>query len=610
MTTPSSTPPSPSSLPLPGASVPAPLTLDVLNAASLDDFTQRLDGLYEHSPWVMERAAARRPFKSAAALKLALATAVREASRDEQLALIRAHPELAGRAAIAGELTADSAGEQARAGLNACTPEEFATLQTLNADYRARFGFPFIIAVRGPTGAGLTRTQIIAAWQRRLRHAPDQEFKEALRQIDRIAEIRLADRLPQPRAFGEQIMQWAETLASHSDSPDDLTCTYLTPAHRAAASQIATWMQAAGFDSVRHDAVGNVVGRYRADPAIDAPALVSTGSHYDTVRNGGKYDGRLGVLLPIVLVEHLHRAGRRLPYDLDVVAFAEEEGVRYGSTFLGSSAYVGRFDPAVLDAVDAQGIAMRDALRAAGLDPEAIDAAAVDVARLKHYFEVHIEQGPVLFERNLPVGVVTSIAGSLRRLLTLRGVASHAGTTPMDMRRDAACAAAEIVLAVERRCAGTPSLVGTVGVLTVPNGSVNVIPGACTVSLDIRAADNAVRDAAVADLETEIAAICARRQISVVTEELMRAAAAPCAPHEMAYWSEAISARGLPACALPSGAGHDAMKLAEVAPITMLFTRCGNGGISHNPLEIMTADDAQLAAELTLDFLERLAADT
>ena len=587
--------------------LPTPLTLDILNVATPEAFATLLDGLYEHSPWVMLRAAEARPFASAAALKYALALSVRNANREEQLALVRAHPELAGRAAVAGNLTADSAGEQARAGLNACTPEEFARLQELNAAYNQRFGFPFIVAVRGPTGAGLTRHQIIATLERRLRHAPAQEFSEALRQIDRIAEIRLADRLTQPRAYGEQIMAWAETLATHSDSPDHLTCTYLTPAHRGAATQIAAWMQAAGFDTVTHDAVGNVVGRLRADPAIVSPKLVATGSHYDTVRNGGKYDGRLGVLLPIAIVAELHRQQRRLPFDLDVIAFAEEEGVRYGSTFLGSSAYIGRFDTTPLDTIDQDGISMRDALRAAGLDPDAIAQAGIDTTRLQHYFEVHIEQGPVLFERNLPVGVVTSIAGSVRRMLTLRGVASHAGTTPMDMRRDAACAAAEIVLAVERRCATAPALVGTVGVLNVPNGSVNVIPGTCMLSLDIRAAEDVVRDAAVADLDREIAAICDRRNVGLHVEELMRAAAAPCAVTQMNWWSDAIAARGLPVLALPSGAGHDAMKMAEAGTITMLFTRCGNGGISHNPLETMTADDAQLAAELTVDFLDRLA---
>ncbi|WP_296556657.1 2-oxo-4-hydroxy-4-carboxy-5-ureidoimidazoline decarboxylase, partial [Pigmentiphaga sp.] len=399
----------------------ASLTLDVLNTADPVRFVQFLDGLYEHSPWVLERTVPKRPFASAAALKYALAQTVREGTRDEQLALIRAHPELAGRAAVAGQLTEDSAGEQARAGLTQCSPEEFELLHQLNAAYGGRFGFPFIIAVRGPTGAGLSRYDIIAAIERRLRHAPDQEFAEALRQIDRIAEIRLADRLSLARPYGDLVMAWAETLAGYSDSPDHLTCTYLSTAHRAVAARVQAWMLEAGFDSVYQDAAGNVVGRYRAAPTTPEPPLVATGSHYDTVRNGGKYDGRLGVLLPIAVVADLKRRNRRLPFDLDVVAFAEEEGVRYGSTLLGSSAYIGRFDPGVLDSLDAADISMRQAMQLAGLDPEQLGKAAAETARLRHYFEIHIEQGPVLLERNLPVGVVTSIAGSVRRLLTLGG---------------------------------------------------------------------------------------------------------------------------------------------------------------------------------------------
>jgi N-carbamoyl-L-amino-acid hydrolase len=407
---------------------------------------------------------------------------------------------------------------------------------------------------------------------------------------------------------GERILQWADQLAVHSDHPDHLTCAYVTPAHRAVAGLLETWMREAGFDSVRQDAVGNVIGLYRAQAGtVDAP-LVSTGSHYDTVRNGGRYDGRLGILLPIAIVADLHEQGRRLPFDFEVVGFAEEEGLRYGSTFLGSSAYIGRFDTAVLDKTDAQGISMRDALTSVGLDPAQAATCATAVDRLAHYFEVHIEQGPVLLERGLAVGVVTAINGSVRRLLTLEGLASHAGTTPMDMRHDAACAAAEIILYVERRCAQVPGLVGTVGQLEVPSGSVNVIPGRCRLSLDVRAPDDAARDAALADIEAEIASICQRRGITHTAEEIMRVAAAPCAPRQRSLWSAAIAAHGVPVHELPSGAGHDAMMVGRVAPMSMLFVRCGNGGISHNPLETITVDDAQLASQVTENFLLGLAA--
>ncbi|WP_256988609.1 hydantoinase/carbamoylase family amidase [Bordetella genomosp. 9] len=419
------------------------------------------------------------------------------------------------------------------------------------------------------------------------------------------------------RPCGERILRWADALARHSDHPDHLTCAYMTPAHRAVAAALETLMREAGFDEVRHDAVGNVIGRYRAAPERQPARLVSTGSHYDTVRNGGRYDGRLGILLPIAIVADLHAQGRRLPFDFEVVGFAEEEGLRFGSTFLGSSAYVGRFDMSTLDRLDAQGIAMRDALRDAGFDPDALRdraprQAGADVrhvtgaagdADLAHYFEVHIEQGPVLLQRGLAVGVVSAIAGGVRRLLTLEGQAGHAGTTPMNMRHDAACAAAEIVLAVERRCARGDGLVGTVGRLEVPDGSVNVIPGCCRLSLDVRAPDDAVRDAALADLDAEIAAVCARRGVRHAMEEIMRVPATPCAGAQRSLWSAAIAAHGVPVHELSSGAGHDAMMVAKTAPVSMLFVRCGNGGISHNPLETVTEQDVQLAAQVTETFL-------
>jgi N-carbamoyl-L-amino-acid hydrolase len=412
---------------------------------------------------------------------------------------------------------------------------------------------------------------------------------------------------PVPSSRGERVLRWADALASHSDHPGHLTCAYMTPAHRAVAAMLETWMREAGFDEIRHDAVGNVIGTYRAAPGRDAARRVSTGSHYDTVRDGGRYDGRLGILLPIAIVADLHAQGRRLPFDFDVVGFAEEEGLRFGGTFLGSSAYIGRFDAAVLDRTDAQGITMRDALRDAGFDATRAYAQAADISRLAHYFEVHIEQGPVLLDRGLAVGVVSAIAGGVRRLLVLEGQAGHAGTTPMDLRRDAACAAAEIVLAVERRCGQAEGLVGTVGRLDVPNGSINVIPGRCELSLDVRAPDDAVRDAALADLDADIAAICGRRGVRHAMEEIMRVAATPCAAPQRALWSAAIAAHGVPVHELPSGAGHDAMMVAKAAPVSMLFVRCGNGGVSHNPLETVTEEDVQLAGQVTETFLLGLA---
>lgn len=454
---------------------------------------------------------------------------------------------------------------------------------------------------------------------------------------------RAADTLP---PFGEQILARAEALAAWSDDDTGLTCAYLSSAHRRTAAQLADWMQAAGM-TVHIDVLGNVVGRYASDDP-DAKILV-TGSHYDTVCNGGKYDGREGILLPIAVVAYLHERGERLPYHLDVIGFAEEEGVRFKSTFLGSSAIIGQFDFAVLDSTDSEGITLRAALVEAGRHGATLEAdiaaLARDPAQLLGFLEVHIEQGPVLLSRDLPAGVVTSIAGSCRYLVALRGTASHAGTTPMHMRRDAAVAAAEIILAVEARCspvrganpgdadagasadtdpdtwpsrqndaddsnpdhAARNSLVGTVGQLQVPGGSVNVIPGACHLSLDIRAADDAVRDAAVADLLQEIDRICNRRGITPTVTEILRAPAAPCAGWLMQQVAQAAERRGVPAFYLPSGAGHDAMLMARITDVAMLFTRCGNGGVSHNPRETLSAEDADLSARIFLDFLRHFA---
>jgi beta-ureidopropionase / N-carbamoyl-L-amino-acid hydrolase len=585
------------------------LTITQLNAASEREFVALLDGTYEHSPWVAERAAAARPFASLTHLKLALAQAVREAGRAQQLALLRAHPELAGKAMVAKTLTSESTHEQGQAGLADCTPEQFARIQQLNAAYNAKFGFPFILAVRGPRGTGLSRAEIIATFERRLEHPLDHELAENLRNIHRIVELRLADKFGVEPTLGNGVWDWAERLAQHSDpgyaERGELTVTYLTDAHRACAGQLAQWMREdCGFDEVAIDAVGNVVGVYHgSDP--HAKRLL-TGSHYDTVRNGGKYDGRLGILVPMACVRELHRAQRRLPFALEVVGFAEEEGQRYKAVFLGSGALTGQFDPRWLDQTDAQGVSMRDAMRHAGLRVEEISTLQRDPSRYRGFVEVHIEQGPVLNEIDLPLGVVTSINGSVRYVGEIAGMASHAGTTPMDRRRDAAAAAAELVLFVERRAAAMPNLVATVGMLAVPNGSINVVPGRCSFSLDIRATTDAVRDACAADILAGLAAICERRGVHHRVEQTMRQSAAPSDGALQQRWEAAVAALGLPVHRMPSGAGHDAMKLHEVMPQAMLFVRGLNGGISHNPLESSTQHDIDLSVQAFMHLLEHL----
>ena len=582
-----------------------PITLKQLNEATPEQALALLDGLYEHSPWIAEQALRQRPFASVPQLKQALIEVLRAAGREAQVTLVRAHPELAGKAMVSQSLTAESTNEQTKSGLTNCSPAELARIQQLNADYNAKFGWPFILAARGPRGTGLTRTEIIDTFARRLENHANFELAECLRNIHRIAEIRLNDKFGFEPVLGNQVWDCAELLARHSDVAGALTVTYLTPAHQACQVQLVRWMRDCGFDEVNIDAVGNVVGLYRgSDP--QAKRLL-TGSHFDTVRNGGKYDGRLGIFVSMVCVRELHQRGQRLPFGLEVIGFAEEEGQRYKATFLGSGAVIGKFDTRWLAQKDADGITMREAMAAAGRKPEQIAAMKRDPSQYLGFVEVHIEQGPVLNEIDLPLGVVTSINGSVRYVGDMVGMASHAGTTPMDRRRDAAAAVAEMVLYVEKRAAQAPHLVGTVGILNVPSGSINVVPGRCQFSLDIRATTDEVRDAMAHDVLAEIKRITERRGLHCTLEETMRAAAAPSSPEWQAKWERAVESVGLPVYRMPSGAGHDAMKLHEVMPQAMLFVRGGNSGISHNPLETTTNDDAQLSVEAFGHLLEQLA---
>ena len=586
------------------------LTLEQLNTADTASAVQLLDGLYEHSPWIAEAALAQRPFKSLAHLKHAMVQVLAQASPEAQLDLIRAHPELAGKAMVAQSLTAESTNEQNTAGLTACTPEEFARIQQLNADYNARFGFPFILAVRGPRGTGLSKAEIIDTFARRSFNHPNYERAEALRNIHRIAEIRLNDKFGYTPTLGNDVWDWQEKLAQHSEpgyaEKGQLTVTYLTDAHRACAQRISHWMRDCGFDEVEIDAVGNVVGRYH--PAQAGAKYLLTGSHYDTVRNGGKYDGRLGIFVPMACVRELHRAGKRLPFGIEVVGFAEEEGQRYKATFLGSGALIGDFKPEWLEQKDADGITMREAMQHAGLCIDDIPKIRRDAAQYLGVIEVHIEQGPVLNELDLPLGVVTSINGGVRYVCEMYGTASHAGTTPMDRRHDAALGVAELGLYLEQRARQDGDSVATIGMLQVPNGSINVIPGRCLFSMDLRAPTDAQRDAMVQDVLAKLEEIARRRGLQYKTELAMQAAAAPSAPDWQLRWEKAVAALGVPVFRMPRGAGHDAMKLHEIMPQAMLFTRGLNGGISHNPRESTTSDDMQLAVEAFSHVLQQLAA--
>jgi allantoate deiminase len=403
-------------------------------------------------------------------------------------------------------------------------------------------------------------------------------------------------------------MQRCDTLAGFSEEPERLTRRFATPALRQAGEAVMAWMRAAGM-SVRQDSVGNVIGRYEAigDAAAGAKTLL-LGSHLDSVRDAGRYDGPLGVLVALAAVQRLHDARRRLPYAIEVLGFADEEGTRYGTAYLGSKVVAGTFDPAYLRLVDDEGIAMADAIRAFGGDPDRLADDRRAAGDLLAYCEIHIEQGPVLEARGLPVGVVTAIAGQSRMSVGLTGVAGHAGTVPMELRRDALCAAAELVLAVEALARATPGLVATVGQLAAAPGASNVIPGHVVLSLDVRHQDDPARLAAVARLREAADLIAERRAVAVHWQVLQENDALACDPALAGRFARAIEGCGYQSHALPSGAGHDCVALAALAGVAMLFVRC-KGGVSHNPAESVEVADVAVAIDVLARFLDLLAAE-
>lgn len=406
--------------------------------------------------------------------------------------------------------------------------------------------------------------------------------------------------MPQPAyLWANDILARCDELAAVSESPMGLTRTFLTPEHARANELVTRWMAQAGM-SPHIDAAGNVVGRY--DGTVpDAPALMLA-SHLDTVRNAGKYDGMLGVVAAIACVDRMNRDGIRLACPVEVIGFVNEEGTRFGATLTGSRAIAGTFNDADLDARDAAGVTMREAYADFGLDPTKIPTAAHRPHDIAAYMELHIEQGPVLERQNLAVGIVTAISGATRMRVELSGLAGHAGTVPMGQRRDALAGAAEIIATVERRCGGVSGLVGTVGWIEASPGAVNVVPGGCRLSLDIRAETDSVRSAAVADIETEIARICARRNLGLNVVPLHDAPSSLCSARLMHELETACAHEGLATMRLPSGAGHDAMAIADIADIGMLFIRCTKG-ISHNPAEAVLAEDVEAGARVLYRFI-------
>ncbi len=394
---------------------------------------------------------------------------------------------------------------------------------------------------------------------------------------------------PSRESPGRRLMARIDEFAAFTDEPGKLTRLYLSEAHRRAAAQFIAWAQAIGLDA-RLDAAGNVVARYEGRTA-GAPALM-IGSHIDTVRDAGRYDGNLGALAALAVVEELAQRGERLDVAVEVVAFGDEEGVRFPRTLTGSRALAGLVEACALEQQDRDGVVMRDALKAFGGDPDGVGSLRRE--GLAGFVEVHIEQGPALEAEGLPLGVVTAINGATRFDVSVSGVAGHAGTVPLTLRRDALAAAAEMILAIEARAAAEAELVATVGRIEAEPGAANVIPGLVRLSLDIRAPRDEQRQRAVTDLAATLEAIAAQRGVAVKLVKTHEAGAYVCDPQIVAGLAAAVEAVGAKPRLLPSGAGHDTMIMGQLCPAGMLFVRC-KGGVSHNPLESITIEDCEIA---------------
>ncbi|HET8791543.1 MAG TPA: allantoate amidohydrolase, partial [Modicisalibacter sp.] len=407
------------------------------------------------------------------------------------------------------------------------------------------------------------------------------------------------------RMLGHDILQRLDEAATCSQPGPGVTRTFCSDEHRQVLILIERWMQAAGL-STQRDAAGNLIGRSPRAQAGEPTLII--GSHQDTVTNGGKYDGMLGVVLPLAALEAMHRAGDELPYGIEVVAFGDEEGTRFQSTLVGSRALAGTFRSEMLDAEDAEGISMGQALQAFGGDPQRIATLARDPERTLGFFEVHIEQGPVLENRNLAVAAVTALTGIERHRLRVTGKAGHAGTTPMDVRQDALVAAARMVVAVDDHLQATPDLVGVIGKLAVRPNATNVIPATVEMTLELRSPQDALRRRGRETLIQQLHDIARHAGVSLDIEQTYEAQGVACADWMIEGLKAAMQRCQLTPHAMYSGAGHDGLAMHDLTDIGMLFVRCRDG-LSHHPDESITAEDAETAARVLIEFLKGFPAE-
>ncbi len=401
----------------------------------------------------------------------------------------------------------------------------------------------------------------------------------------------------------EKIMQRINTLALISDDDNCINRIFGTNAFIKGRDTIFEWMNDAGLQTTI-DNISNVRGKLLSDNA-NAKTLVIA-SHYDTVINAGKFDGPLGVLMGLDLLEQIIQAKIKLPFHIELIAFSDEEGVRFHTTYLGSKVVAGLFDKNVLNKKDENGITLQDVIQKLNRRTNQLDKDAIAKNNWLGYFEIHIEQGPVLYEKNIPIAVVNGIAGQQRLEIVFKGMAGHAGTVPMNMRSDALCAASEFILELEQfALEHKKNLVATVGKLNIINAASNVIPGEVVFSLDIRSADENVLSAAYKQIEIICCDVCKKRKIKFEWNLIQESKPILCSKEMNKLLSSSIKKSGYEVIELVSGAGHDAVAISEVSPVAMLFVRCFKG-ISHNPLENVELNDLAAAIKVSDNFIQEL----
>jgi allantoate deiminase len=403
----------------------------------------------------------------------------------------------------------------------------------------------------------------------------------------------------------EKIMNRINQLAAISEDTTGITRRFGTPAFVAGRDKVLYWMTAAGLET-RIDNIGNVRGKWSLGNDNNKTLVIA--SHIDTVVNAGKFDGPLGVLMGLDLLEHIIASKTTLPFNIELVAFCDEEGVRFHTTYLGSKVLAGSFDKEILQRKDESGITLEAVIQQLHGNSTQLEQDAIPAASWLGYFEIHIEQGPVLYEKDVPVALVTGIAGQSRMEIVFEGMAGHAGTVPMHMRNDALCCAAEFILELEKFALANKELVATVGKLNIINAAGNVIPGEVVCSLDVRSANQALLTASCATIKTMCERIAHARNITVTWKPVQQTAPVACSNHFNTLLAGAIAEAGYETISLVSGAGHDAVPISAVAPVAMLFVRCFKG-ISHNPLENVELKDITAAIKVSDNFIRQLAND-